>query len=111
MKEMNALQRRLHDAASVLGAASDENGFEQLLRDAIAEIARLRAALGESCENHRAEVYDTTTGGGCVLMHDAVEAECERCAAVVERILSESPMGLQQRREALYFAARAIRAG
>jgi hypothetical protein len=49
-----------------------------------AEIHTLRAALAESCEEHRAEIYDTTTGGGCMLLHDAVAAERERCAAWVD---------------------------
>ena len=40
---MNAIQRRLHNAACVLGADGDEYGFEQLQRDAIAEIDRLHA--------------------------------------------------------------------
>lgn len=44
-EHMNAIQRRLHNAACVLGADGDEYGFEQLQRDAIAEIARLEAAL------------------------------------------------------------------
>lgn len=40
--DMNPIQRRLHNAAIVLGADGDEHGFEQLQRDAIAEIERLR---------------------------------------------------------------------
>ena len=40
-EQMNAIQRRLHNAACVLGADGDEHGFEQLQRDAIAEIERL----------------------------------------------------------------------
>ncbi len=42
------------------------------------EIERLQAALAASCDEHRSEVYDTTTGGGCVLLRDAVAAERER---------------------------------
>ena len=42
-EHMNAIQRRLHNAACVLGADGDEYGFEQLQRDAIAEIERLCA--------------------------------------------------------------------
>lgn len=44
-ERMNEIQRRLHNAACVLGADGDEYGFEQLQRDAIAEIARLEATL------------------------------------------------------------------
>lgn len=44
-ERMNEIQRRLHNAACVLGADGDEHGFEQLQRDAIAEIERLRAVL------------------------------------------------------------------
>ena len=43
-EHMNAIQRRLHNAACVLGADGDEHGFEQLQRDAIAEIEHLREA-------------------------------------------------------------------
>ena len=43
--DMNPVQRRLHNAACVLGADGDEHGFEQLQRDAIAEIELLRATL------------------------------------------------------------------
>ena len=46
-ERMNAIQRRLHNAACVLGADGDEYGFEQLQRDAIAEIERLRATLSK----------------------------------------------------------------
>jgi len=42
---MNAIQRRLHNAACVLGADGDEYGFEKLQRDAIAEIELLRDAV------------------------------------------------------------------
>lgn len=41
-ENMNAIQRRLHNAACVLGADGDEHGFEQLQRDTIDEIQRLR---------------------------------------------------------------------
>lgn len=44
-EHMNAIQRRLHNAACVLGADGDEHGFEQLQRDAIAEIEHLREAV------------------------------------------------------------------
>jgi hypothetical protein len=47
-----------------------------------AEINRLRAALAESCEDHRSNVYDTTTGGGCALLHGA-EKEIERLRAAL----------------------------
>ena len=47
-KQMNEIQRRLHNAAIVLGADGDEYGFEQLQRDAIAEISGLIAALREA---------------------------------------------------------------
>lgn len=40
--EMNAMQRRLHNAACVIEAEGDEHGFAKLQRDAIAEIQRLR---------------------------------------------------------------------
>jgi hypothetical protein len=46
------------------------------------ENERLRAALADSCEEHRAEIFDATTGGGCMLLHDAVAAERERCLDV-----------------------------
>ena len=42
------------------------------------EIARLRAALAESCDEHRAQIYDSGPGGGCPLLADAVAAERER---------------------------------
>jgi hypothetical protein len=44
-EHMNAIQRRLHNAACVLGADGDEYGFEKLQRDAIAEIEHLRDAV------------------------------------------------------------------
>jgi hypothetical protein len=44
-EHMNAIQRRLHNAACVLGADGDEYGFEKLQRDAIAEIEHLREAV------------------------------------------------------------------
>ena len=44
-EHMNAIQRRLHNAACVLGVDGDEHGFEQLQRDAIAEIEHLREAV------------------------------------------------------------------
>ena len=44
-EQMNAIQRRLHNAACVLGADGDDHGFKQLQHDAIDEIERLRAAL------------------------------------------------------------------
>ena len=44
-EHMNAIQRRLHNAACVLGADGDEHGFEKLQRDAIAEIEHLREAV------------------------------------------------------------------
>ena len=56
---MNQIQRRLHNAACVLGADGDEYGFEKLQRDAIAEIERLRqhavvlAATAEEVERER----------------------------------------------------------
>jgi len=56
------------------------------LGDVEAENERLRAALAESCDEHRSAVYDTTTGGGCVLLRDAVAAERERCAKLVETL-------------------------
>ena len=46
--DMNPVQRRLHDAACVMGVNCDEYGFEQLQRDAIAEIERLRTLLAEA---------------------------------------------------------------
>jgi hypothetical protein len=45
---MNPLQRRLHNAACVLGADGDKYCFEQLQRDAIAEMERLRLDLEEA---------------------------------------------------------------
>jgi cob(I)alamin adenosyltransferase len=54
-ESMNAIQRRLHNAACVLGADGDEYGFEQLQRDAIQEIARLEAALKRA--NDQAEHF------------------------------------------------------
>lgn len=52
--------------------------LERLNDELCAENERLRAALADSCEEHRAEIYDTATGGGCMLLHDAVAAERER---------------------------------
>jgi hypothetical protein len=54
--------------------------------EAADEIERLRAALAESCDEHRSEVYDTTAGGGCVLLRDAVAAEREACARSAETL-------------------------
>jgi hypothetical protein len=45
--------------------------------DLCTEIERLRAALAESCDEHRSDMYDTPTGGGCILLRDAVAAERE----------------------------------
>jgi hypothetical protein len=44
------------------------------------EIDRLRLKLAASCDEHRSEAYDTTTGGGCVLLRDAVAEDRERWA-------------------------------
>lgn len=55
-ESMNAIQRRLHNAACVLGAEGDEHGFEQLQRDAIEEIARLTASLKRA--NDQAEHFE-----------------------------------------------------
>lgn len=41
--DMNQIQRRLHNAAIVLGADGDEHGFEKLQRDAISEIEAMRS--------------------------------------------------------------------
>ena len=43
--EMNATQRRLHNAACVIETEGDEHGFAKLQRDAIAEIEALRTVL------------------------------------------------------------------
>jgi roadblock/LC7 domain-containing protein len=61
-EQMNAIQRRLHNAACVLGADGDEHGFEQLQRDAIAEIDRLKAELdaGVCAALERRSEYDAT---------------------------------------------------
>jgi hypothetical protein len=62
-EQMNAIQRRLHNAACVLGADGDEHGFEQLQRDATAEIERLRTQLahwkvfGEHAEGERSKEW------------------------------------------------------
>jgi hypothetical protein len=57
--------------------------------DLCTEIERLRAALTESCDEHRSEIYDTATGGGCILLHDAVAAERERCATVIRQAMPQ----------------------
>lgn len=54
----------------------------------ITEVERLRAVLAESCEDHRSAVYDTTTGGGCVLLHVA-ETEIERLRGIVPEVLEQ----------------------
>jgi hypothetical protein len=58
---------------------------ERLSDELRAENERLRAALAESCDEHRSEIYDTATGGGCVLLRDAVAAERERQSAEIDR--------------------------
>jgi len=65
---------------------TNDNTLEahNLLTAAADELERLRAALAESCDEHRSEIYDTATGGGCILLHDAVAAERERCASMAE---------------------------
>ncbi len=57
-ERMNAIQRRLHNAACVLGADGDEHGFEQLQRDAIAEIERLQDTLKRQDKAHHQEVQE-----------------------------------------------------
>ena len=73
-ERMNAIQRRLHNAACVLGADGDEHGFEQLQRDAIAEIERLQDTLKRQDKAHHQEVQEQ------------VAAERERCAKLVEEM-------------------------
>jgi len=44
-EQMDAVQKRLHNAALVLEAEGDTNGFSKLQLDAIAYIERLKASL------------------------------------------------------------------
>jgi len=78
--EWDALKQEVMDACVVQSP--------RMLRAQLSELRatteRLRAALAASCDEHRAEIYDTTTGGGCVLLFEAVAAERERCAAWLE---------------------------
>ena len=62
-EEMNAMQRRLHNAAIVLDCDGDEYGFTDLLREAIGEIERLRANA-ERYAFLRGRDLDTITAGG-----------------------------------------------
>ena len=77
---MRGMPARL-DRATFLHLAGGAPPFEQevgRLDAKDAEIERRRAALAESCDEHRSEIYDTATGGGCILLRDAVAAERER---------------------------------
>lgn len=49
-ENMNAVQRRLHNAACVLDADGDEYGYVVVLRDAIDDIAGLRTRMIELLE-------------------------------------------------------------
>lgn len=84
--QMNSMQRRLHNAACVLGADGDEYGFEQLQRDAIEEIERLRAELarcgGNNCMGRRCD--DVTNWVTEQAAQARVVAERERCAKICE---------------------------
>jgi hypothetical protein len=43
-----------------------------------AEVALLRAALAQSCDEHRSNIYEAGPGGGCPLLVDAVAEERNR---------------------------------
>ncbi len=75
--------------------------------EAADEIERLRAALADSCEEHRAEVYDTATGGGCMLLHDAVAAERERWTTAARLVVDATPDQLPLALDALAVVLRA----
>ena len=75
--------------------------------DLCAEIERLRKKLAESCAEHRSEIYDTATGGGCILLHDAVVAERERCSVLTDDMLryAMAALGTGNPQEAARFRA------
>lgn len=58
---------------------ADGLGLGLVCDEAAAEIERLRAALAQSCDEHRSQIYEAGPGGGCPLLADAVAAERERC--------------------------------
>jgi len=102
MSETNSVERRVRQLPAELREEASKSVCHvsmcsaSLLRDAADEIERLRAALADSCEEHRAEIYDTTTGGGCMLLHDAVAAERELIARRFESLIG-SPTYLSHR--------------
>lgn len=74
--------------------------IEAIKLEAAGEITQLRAALAESCDEHRSNIYESGPGGGCVLLADAIAAERERCAAEIERLrdalAARSPLNFDQ---------------
>ena len=61
-ENMNAVQRRLHNAACVLDADGDEYGYVVVLRDAIDDIAGLRTRMIELLEILRNWEPDNASG-------------------------------------------------
>ena len=62
-EDMNAMQRRLHNAALVLDGEGDEYGFVGMLREAIEQIERIRTDAARY-DFLRAHDIDTIANGG-----------------------------------------------
>ena len=91
-ERMNPIQRRLHNAACVLGADGDEYGFEQLQRDAIAELERLRIALDEERQKMAAAVR--AMGLAAQWIHAADEGHSASMPRLAEAFAAEAGKAL-----------------
>lgn len=54
------------------------------IADLTEECKTLRAALAQSCDEHRSQIYDSGPGGGCALLADAVASERGRWRRIAE---------------------------
>lgn len=69
---------------------------EKTCADAADEIERLRAALAESCDEHRSQMYEAGPGGGCPLLRDAVAAERARWQRIAAAAQALTTYGTDQ---------------
>lgn len=74
-EDMNAMQRRLHNAACVLDGEGDEYGFVGMLHEAIDEIERMRTPVEVV-----AQPVEFLLGGARLKLSFQQE-ECESCGA------------------------------
>lgn len=89
-EHMNAIQRRLHNAACVLGTDGDEYGFEKLQRDAIAEIELLREAV-RSARADEAHCWASRVDGLTAQLREMDARYMALLKAVAEGVAMQKP--------------------